>query len=50
MHRFTLNVSFGSEGDIAGRPHFVRFTPESGHPTQTLIHSFNERRIVVRRS
>ena len=24
--------------------------PESGHPTQTLIHSFNERRIVVRRS
>jgi hypothetical protein len=27
------DVRLGSEGDIAGRPHFVRFTPESGHPS-----------------
>ena len=28
----------------------VRFTPESGHPTEAAIYLFKERWIVVRRS
>ena len=28
----------------------VPYSPESGHPTQTLIRSFNECRIVVTRT
>jgi hypothetical protein len=44
-----VNVRCGSKADISECPRNVRFTPEIGHPTQSLIHSFNERRIVVRR-
>jgi len=41
------DVRFGSKADIREHSINVRFTPESGHPTKSLIHPFNERRIVV---
>ena len=37
---------YGSKADVTLLNFDVRFTPESGHPAQTLTHSFNERRFV----
>jgi hypothetical protein len=45
-----LNVRLGSKADVTLLNFDVRFTPKSGHPTQGLVYSFNERRIVVGRS